>query len=134
MGWDCYAYTFIGARIPQKRLWDKQFLKHCECYDEKRYCETCSGEQITFKCGTTFEYGYEIIDNQQSKRYIYICISKQSHDCKGGKKAPKCRMKLERLIQSRELLKTILIRENLVKDEDEFEEMFGVYTRANYDC
>ena len=110
MGWDCCAYTFTGVRILQKSLWDKQFLKCCECYDEERYCEECSGEYITFKCGAKFKYGHEIIDNEQSKRYIYICISREFHDCKGGKKASKCKLSLEDLIQQRELLKSVLIR------------------------
>ncbi len=133
MGFDCYAYTFIGVRIPQKRLWSKKFLKHCECYDEKRYCEECSGEDITFKCGAKFEYGHEIIDNEQSKKFIYICISRELHDCKDPKEVVKGTMSLEELIQKRESLKTILLREKLVKDEDEFRDLFGVYTRANYD-
>ena len=140
MGWDCYAYTFIGVRIPQQRLWEKQFLKHCECYDEKRYCEECSGEYIKFKCGASsggdevkFKYGYEIIDNEQSKQYIYICISKEFHDCKDDEEVVQGTMSLEELIQKRKLLKTILIRENLVQ-EDEFQDLFGIYTRANYDC
>ena len=133
MGWDCYAYTFIGVRIPQKRLWDKQILKRCECYDEKRYCEECSGDCITFKCGAMFKYGHEIIDNEQSKRYIYICIFEGCHDVKDQKVVVKSTMSLEDLIQKRESLKTILLRENLVKDEDEFGKLFGVYTRANYD-
>ncbi len=133
MGWDCYAYTFIGVRIPQERLWEKKFLKHCECYDEKRYCEECSGEYIKFKCGTKFKYGHEIIDNETSKQYLYICIFKNFHDCKDPEEVVRGTMSFEELIQKRESLKIILLEENLVKDEDEFRDLFGVYTRANYD-
>ncbi len=133
MGWDCYAYTFIGVRIPQKILWKKGVLKHCECYDEDRYCEECSGDSMTSPNGTEFSYGYEIIDNDASKKYLYICISKELHDCKDEKDVVQSFLSLEELIQKRESLKSFLIEKELVKDGEEFRDLFGIYTRANYD-
>jgi hypothetical protein len=136
MGFDCFAYTFIGVRIPQERLWQNNFLKHCECYDEKRYCEECSGESLTLQCAAeeaTFEYGYEMIDNERSNGHLYICILKEVHDCKDAKEVVRGALSLEELIRKRELLKTILLREKLLQDEDEFRQLFGVYTRANFD-
>ncbi len=130
--WDCYAYTFIGVRIPITRLWEKNYLKKCECYDEYRYCEECSGEYIIFPGNVKYEYGCEMLNNDVSKKYMYICISKDLHNCKDEKCVIKGNLELEELIHKRELLKTILLKEHLLK-EDEFEEMFGIYTRANYD-
>lgn len=133
MGWDCYANTFIGVRIPQKILWKKGILKRCECYDEDRYCESCSGDSLTSLNGTKFSYGHEMINNDVSKKYFYICISNELHDRADEKDVVRSSLSLEELIQKRESLKSFLIETELVKDEKEFLDLFGIYTRANFD-
>jgi hypothetical protein len=132
MGWDCYGYTFIGVRIPQKRLWEKDFLKRCECYEENIYCEECSGEFLTFESGEVFKYGFEIHDNERLKDVLYICIHTNHHNCKDPKRIVKCDVSFEELIIKREQLQTLLIKEDLLT-ASEFQQWFGVYTRANYD-
>jgi predicted phage-related endonuclease len=135
MGWDCYAYTFIGVRIPQKILWEKKILKKCDCYEEdpvEEYCQSCSGEDIMFSSGLKCEYGYDIIKNERSKEYLYICINKEYHNCRDEEDVQWCEMSLEDLIPQREALNASLIEDGLMT-EKEFGNFFRIYTRANYD-
>ena len=72
------------------------------------------------------------MDNEKSQVALYICIAHDSHDCKDEDAVSQLNDSLEELIQKREVLKVALLQKDLLTEE-EFQDWFGVYTRANYD-
>ena len=146
MGLDFIAYTIVGVRLPNDRFYKTiKWIENCDCPGEidrsLAYCPHCGHrnnlrrhKQLDLWRDNDHDRTLELDD------YRYIYIYKAMITRRAGRHVgvppPPCLLNLgylHHLQEERDRLYDELSSLGLVKDRDEFDGIFGIYTEAIVD-
>ncbi len=125
------AWTWVGVRLHREKLWS---TANCDCLGIDRtqaYCHMC-GQKNAPEAICLYKKGRHQVHQAKDEDFYYICLDniESSSNQPETDSVHKSILSLEDLIEGSESLYQELVQSKIIKDRNEFEQAFGIYTEA----